>query len=334
MKPLFSDIALIGCGLIGSSICHAIKRYHAQQETTQKITQKITPPHIHIIDNNPAHLQKAQELSLGDSYYADAKQGVQHADLIILATPVGTYQAIGKEICAHIKQGAIISDVGSTKQSIIAQLAPILPQHCTLIPAHPIAGTENSGPEAGFANLFEHRYVIMTPSDDCPAEQVKKLTEFWQNFGAMIEMMSPERHDKVLAITSHLPHLMAYTIVGTARNLENKFNHENKDGGDDGKDTPSLNNDVIRFSAGGFRDFTRIAASDPIMWRDVFLHNREAVLELLTIFRNDLDTLTDAITQKDGQKLEEWFDNTRIIRRQIIEEKQAGHFIATEDDTI
>ncbi|MCH9851885.1 MAG: prephenate dehydrogenase/arogenate dehydrogenase family protein [Alphaproteobacteria bacterium] len=317
MNQAFSHIAIIGCGLIGSSILHAINRYYQQNQQAK--------PRLHIIDNNPAHLAQAQELKLGDDYYADAAQGVQLADFIILASPVGAYASIATQIADHIQPSALISDVGSTKQTIIAQLRAILPAHCSFIAAHPIAGTENSGPSAGFANLFDGRYVIITPDNDTPDLQLQKLTEFWQNLGAMIEIMSAPRHDKVLAITSHLPHLIAYTIVGTARNLENELDSIENNGS-----TPD-SRDVIRFSAGGFRDFTRIAASDPIMWRDVFLHNRDAVLELLANFRNDLDFLTKAIETSDSDALEKWFTDTRIIRRQIIEEKQAGQFIATEN---
>ncbi len=315
MNQEFSHIAIIGCGLIGSSILHAINRYYQQNQQAK--------PRLHVIDNNPAHLAQAKELKLGDDYYADAAQGVHHADFIILASPVGAYASIATQIADHIQTGALVSDVGSTKQTIIAQLRAILPPHCSFIPAHPIAGTENSGPSAGFANLFDGRYVIITPDSDTKALQLEKLTEFWQNLGAMVEIMSAKRHDKVLAITSHLPHLIAYTIVGTARNLENEFSNI--------EDSSSENKDVIRFSAGGFRDFTRIAASDPIMWRDVFLHNRDSVLELLANFRNDLDFLTKAIETSDSAALEKWFTDTRIIRRQIIEEKQAGQFIATEN---
>ncbi len=318
MTQDFSHIAIIGCGLIGSSILHAINRYY-QHSDSQK-------PCLHVIDSNPNHLAQAKELKLGDEYFTDAKQGVRNADFIILATPVGAYASIAKQIAQNIQAGALISDVGSTKQTIIAQLCAILPTHCSFIAAHPIAGTENSGPNAGFANLFDGRYVIITPDEDTQDSPLQKLIEFWRNLGAMVEIMSAKRHDKVLAITSHLPHLIAYTIVGTARNLENEFDSTHDDG-----DIADNNNDVIRFSAGGFRDFTRIAASDPIMWRDVFLHNRDAVLELLGNFRNDLDFLTEAIETSDSDALEKWFTDTRTIRRQIIEEKQAGQFIATEN---
>ena len=318
MNQEFSHIAIIGCGLIGSSILHAINRYYQHSDGKK--------PSLHVIDNNPSHLAQAEELKLGDEYYTDTAQGVQHADFIILATPVGAYASIATQIKDHIQTGAIISDVGSTKQTIITQLRSILPPHCSFIAAHPIAGTENSGPNAGFANLFDGRYVIITPDNETQDLPLQQLIAFWQNLGAMVEIMSAKRHDKVLAITSHLPHLIAYTIVGTARNLENEFDSAQDDG-----DMPDNNNDVIRFSAGGFRDFTRIAASDPIMWRDVFLHNRDAVLELLGNFRNDLDFLTKAIETSDSDALEKWFTDTRIIRRQIIEEKQAGQFIATEN---
>ncbi len=322
MSADFKNIAIIGCGLIGSSICHAIKRYYLQPNNQQLPTAR-----LHIIDHNPEYLRIAQEANLGDEYYANPADGVPQADLIILASPVGSYQAIGKQIAPYIKADCIVSDVGSTKTSVFKDLAPLLPEHCHFIPAHPVAGTENSGPTAGFASLFDNRYVIITPPAQHSPEKLHLLTRFWQNLGAHTEIMSAERHDKILAITSHLPHLIAYTIVGTTEKLGHDLHQQAQTNAQDSIDS----RDITRFAAGGFRDFTRIAASDPIMWRDVFLNNQEAVLELLEKFQNDLDYLTNAIKQKDGASLQEWFTKTRAIRRAIIAEKQAGHFIATEE---
>ena len=230
---------------------------------------------------------------------AEAAEG---SDLVILCIPVGACGAVAAEIAGHLKGGAIVSDVGSVKGAVVKEMAPHLPAGVHFVPAHPVAGTEHSGPDSGFAELFINRWCILTPPEGTNPRAVEKLRAFWAGIGARVEIMTPEHHDMVLAITSHLPHLIAYTIVGTADELEGVTQSE-----------------VLKFSAGGFRDFTRIAASDPIMWRDVFLTNKDAVLEMLGTFNEDLSKLTRAIRRGDGEALLEHFTRTRAIRRGIVE---------------
>ncbi|HYD29271.1 MAG TPA: prephenate/arogenate dehydrogenase family protein, partial [Azospirillaceae bacterium] len=246
------------------------------------------------------------ELGIVDEAATDAARMVAGADLVVLCTPVGTYAEVAEAIAPHLKPGAILSDVGSVKMAVVRDIGPFVPEGVHFIPGHPIAGTEHSGPEAGFAELFRGRWFILTPPAGTSEEAVEKLAELWRRCGSQVEVMDPAHHDRVLAITSHLPHLIAYTIVGTATDLE--------------EDTKS---EVIKFSASGFRDFTRIAASDPIMWRDIFLNNREAVLEIIQRFTEDLTALQRAIRWGEGDKLEELFTRTRAIRRAIIDAKQA-----------
>lgn len=311
-KPIFNRVGLIGLGLIGSSLAWAMKRGglaghiagHARSGKTR---------------------ERAMELGFLDSVHETAADCAKDCDLVILCTPLGVYRRIGEEIAPVLKAGAIVSDAGSTKVAVIEALTPVLPDTVHLVPGHPVAGTENSGPDAGFENLFDDRYAILTPDADVPGEIVDRVRAFWEGCGSMVEIMEAEHHDRVLAITSHLPHLIAYTIVGTASDLENQLTRENVDETD-----MVRTSDVIRFSASGFRDFTRIAASDPIMWRDIFLNNREAVLEMLGRFSEDLVALQRAIRWSDGEKLEDWFTRTREIRRGIVEQKQAGTFIAVE----
>ncbi|MGH1349397.1 MAG: prephenate/arogenate dehydrogenase family protein [Methyloligellaceae bacterium] len=248
---------------------------------------------------------KALEIGLVDEVYADADLAVRDADLVILCVPVGTCGVIAKEIASFLKEGAIISDVGSVKNQVVLDVDPYLPSNVHFIPAHPVAGTERSGPEAGFAELFDGRWCILTPVHNTDPDAVKRLTLFWEACGSSVEIMTPEHHDMVLATTSHLPHLIAFNIVGTAADLEEVTRSE-----------------VIKFSAGGFRDFTRIAASDPVMWRDVFLANKEAVLEMLGRFSEDLSALQRAIRWDDGDTLLEHFSRTRDIRRNIIDAGQ------------
>lgn len=303
-KPLFSCVALLGIGLIGSSLARAIRAQALASEIVVSTRREET-------------LEKARALALGDSYTLDPAEAVQGADLIILCAPIRAFPEIGAQIAGHLAPGAIVTDVGSVKESVIQDLAPHLPEGVHLIPGHPIAGTEHSGPESGFAQLFEGRWCILTPpagSDKAALEKVQKL---WQGVGSMVEIMSPSHHDKVLGITSHLPHLIAYTIVGTAGNLEDSERAE-----------------VIKFSASGFRDFTRIAASDPVMWRDIFLNNRDAVLEMLQRFSEDLTTLQRAIRWGDGDSLESWFERTRDLRRGIVEAHQAGTFDPREPEIV
>ncbi|MDP6173254.1 MAG: prephenate/arogenate dehydrogenase family protein [Rhodospirillales bacterium] len=292
-KPMFSRITLIGIGLIGSSLAHVIRRHGLAD-------------HIAVAARSAESLEVAQELGLADSIYLDAAEAVKDADLVIICTPIGTYRAIGEMIAPHLKPGAILSDVGSVKQAVIQDLADLMPEGVHLVPAHPVAGTEHSGPRAGFVELFEGRWCILTPPPGADEDAMERVAEFWRRAGSNIEIMEPERHDRVMAMTSHLPHLIAYTIVGTATDLEG-----------------SLRDDVIKFSAGGFRDFTRIAASDPVMWRDVFVNNQEAVLEILQRFNEDLTALQRAIRWGEADTLHDLFTRTREIRRGVVDAKQA-----------
>jgi cyclohexadieny/prephenate dehydrogenase len=289
----FERVALIGIGLIGSSLARVLRRDRLAGE-------------IVACARNPATRDKALELGLADRATEDAAEAVRDADLVVLATPLSAYAAIGARIAPALRPGAIVTDVGSVKQAVIRDLQPSLPASVHFIPGHPVAGTEHSGPESGFAELFRDRWCILTPLPDTDPAALATLTALWERAGMRVVTMDPEHHDKVLAMTSHLPHVIAYTIVGTATDLED-----------------SLKSEVIKFSAGGFRDFTRIAGSDPVMWRDIFLNNREAVLEMLQRFSEDLTALQRAIRWGEADKLEELFSRTRAIRRSIIEAKQA-----------
>jgi len=292
-KPLFTKVALIGVGLIGSSMAHAIRRSGLAA-------------HIAGYAHSNDTRDKAKKVGFANSLHGALEPCVRDADLVVLATPVGAFGALAKEMAPYLKPGAILSDVGSVKTAVVRDVGPHVPQGVHFIPAHPIAGTEQSGPEAGFAELFDGRWCILTPPPGTDPAALEKLRDFWRRLGSDVEVMDPKHHDIVLAITSHVPHLIAYNIVGTADDLETVTESE-----------------VIKYSAGGFRDFTRIAASDPTMWRDVFLNNREAVLEMLQRFTEDLTALQRAIRWGEGDKLEDLFTRTRAIRRSIIEAKQA-----------
>lgn len=285
------SVAIIGLGLLGGSIGLAVREHLPDVSTTG-------------YDRDEKVRTKARELGLVASVAETAGEAVRDADLVILCVPVGAMEEAAREIADHLPDGAIVSDVGSSKESVAKALARALPQ-ATIIPAHPVAGTEQSGPEAGFASLFTNRWCILTPPEGTDEAAVTALSDFWTGLGANIEIMDAEHHDLVLAVTSHIPHLIAYTIVGTASDLEEVTRGE-----------------VIKYSAGGFRDFTRIAASDPVMWRDVFLNNRGAVLEMLGRFTEDLTALQRAIRSGDGETLHELFSRTRAIRRAVIEEGQ------------
>ncbi len=291
--PAFERVALIGIGLIGSSLARVLRRDRLAGE-------------IVACARNQATRDTALALGLADRATEDAAEAVRGADLVVLATPLSAYAAIGARIAPALRPGAIVTDVGSVKQAVIRDLQPSLPANVHFIPGHPVAGTEHSGPESGFAELFRDRWCILTPLPDTDPAALSTLTALWEQAGMRVVTMDPEHHDKVLAMTSHLPHVIAYTIVGTATDLED-----------------SLKSEVIKFSAGGFRDFTRIAGSDPVMWRDIFLNNREAVLEMLQRFSEDLTALQRAIRWGEADKLEELFSRTRAIRRSIIEAKQA-----------
>jgi cyclohexadieny/prephenate dehydrogenase len=287
--PLFNRLALIGVGLIGSSIARAARAQGAVCE-------------IVATARSPATRRRVAELGLADQVVESNAAAAAGADLIIACVPVGVCGEVAKEIAGELKRGAVVSDVGSVKGAIVRDMAPHLPAGVHFVPAHPVAGTEHSGPDAGFAELFVDRWCILTPPQGTEPTAVERLAAFWRALGANVETMAPEHHDLVLAITSHLPHLIAYTIVGTADEFSEVTRSE-----------------VLKFSAGGFRDFTRIAASDPTMWRDVFLANKDAVLEMLGTFNEDLAQLTRAIRRGDGEALFEHFRRTRAIRRGIVE---------------
>ena len=289
--PQFDRIALIGIGLIGSSIARDVKALGLAREIVVSSRSRET-------------LARAEELGLGTAYVADAAEAVKDADLVIVSVPVGASEAVAMQIAGSLKPGAIVTDVGSTKASVIAQMAPHMPDNVHFIPGHPLAGTEKSGPDAGFVGLFRDRWCIFTPLPGTDAAALERLKGFWAALGSRIDEMDAEHHDKVLAIVSHLPHIIAYNIVGTADDLETVTESE-----------------VIKYSASGFRDFTRLAASDPTMWRDVCLHNKDAILEMLARFSEDLAYLQRAIRWGEGDKLFELFTRTRTIRRSIV---QAG----------
>ena len=286
-----SRVAIIGLGLIGGSIGLAVREMLPGVATTGW-------------DADPAVRRRAAESGLAGTICETVGDAVREAELVILCVPVGAMNAAAEAIAADLIPGTIVSDVGSSKRRVGEALARTLPE-AVVIPAHPVAGTENSGPDAGFPELFRHRWCIVTPDDTAPPAAVDALTQFWEGLGATVEIMDPAHHDLVLAVTSHIPHLIAYTIVGTASDLEDVTRGE-----------------VIKYSAGGFRDFTRIAASNPTMWRDVFLSNRDAVLEVLGRFTEDLSLLQRAIRDGDGETLFDLFERTRAIRRSIIEEGQ------------
>jgi cyclohexadieny/prephenate dehydrogenase len=287
----FQSVAVIGLGLIGSSIARAAREAMPDVRLTG-------------FDADPEIRRRARDLGFLDALPDLAEEAVTGADLVILCVPVGAMGAAARAIAPALAEGAIVSDVGSSKAAVALELRQALP-HTTIIPGHPIAGTENSGPEAGFATLFKGRWCILTPEAEAPPESVERLSAFWSALGAKVEAMDARQHDLTLAVTSHLPHLIAFTIVGTARELENVTEGE-----------------VIKYSAGGFRDFTRIAASNPTMWRDIFLSNKDAVLDVLDRFRGDLAGLEEAIKRDDGEALHDWFSRTRAIRRAIIDQGQ------------
>ena len=290
--PPFDRVALVGLGLIGSSVARAARRAGLART-------------IVACDRDEAVLARVAELGIADEIEPDPAAAVSDADLVVLCIPVGAFAAVGALIGPALKPGAIVTDTGSVKGSVVEQLGPHVPAGVHLVPAHPVAGTEYSGPDAGFATLFRDRWCILTPPDGTDGDAVAAVSAFWTGMGANVEIMTPAHHDLVLAITSHVPHLIAYNIVGTAADLETVTQGE-----------------VVKFSAGGFRDFTRIAASDPTMWRDVFLHNGPAVLEMLARLNEDIAILARAIRWGNGEALFDLFTRTRAIRRGIISQGQ------------
>lgn len=290
--PMFERVALIGLGLIGSSLAHVMRR--------EGLAGHIAG-HARSADTR----DEVVKLGFADSVHEHPQDAVRDADLVILCVPVGSCGAVAEAIAGDLKAGAILTDVGSVKGSVVVDVSPHVPDGVHFVPGHPIAGTEQSGPASGFAELFTNRWCILTPEADADKEAVEKLTAFWKACGSHVDVMTVDHHDMVLGITSHLPHLIAYSIVSTAADLEEVTKSE-----------------VIKYSAAGFRDFTRIAASDPIMWRDVFLTNKDAVLELLSRFSEDLSALQKAIRWGDEDQLVELFTRSREIRRGIIEAGQ------------
>lgn len=290
--PHFERVALIGLGLIGGSLGHAMKRGGLAR-------------HIAGYARSEATRQRAHEIGFIDSAHASAAEAVKDADLVVVCTPVGALGGIAAEIEPHLKKGAILTDVGSVKLAVIRDMGPHVPEGVHFIPGHPIAGTEQSGPDAGFAELFDGRWCILTPVPGTDQGAIDRLSAFWTACGSKVDVMEPKHHDLVLAIVSHLPHIIAYNIVGTASDLETVTQSE-----------------VIKYSASGFRDFTRLAASDPTMWRDVCLNNKEPILEMLARFSEDLTALQRAIRWGDGDKLFDLFTRTRAIRRSIVDAGQ------------
>jgi cyclohexadieny/prephenate dehydrogenase len=289
MTPIVDTVAIIGMGLIGSSIARAAREKRAASR-------------IVAADMSQVVCDRVLELGIADAAFTSVADAADGADLVIICVPVGANGAVAQAIAPKLKPGAIVSDVGSVKGAVVKAVQPHLPAGIHFVPAHPVAGTEHSGPDAGFASLFDGRWCILTPPEGTEPAAVAKVRAFWEAFGSLVEEMAPDHHDLVLAVTSHIPHLIAYNIVGTADDLAQVTQSE-----------------VIKFSAGGFRDFTRIAASDPTMWRDVFLHNKDAVLEVLGRFQEDLFSLQRAIRWGEGDKLFELFSRTRAIRRGIIQ---------------
>jgi cyclohexadieny/prephenate dehydrogenase len=291
-EPHFKRVAIIGLGLIGGSLGHAIKR--------GKLADRVVG-----YAHSEATRKRAKEIGFVDEVKASAAEAAKDADLVVLCVPVGAVGPVAAEIETSLKRGAIVTDVGSVKNAIVRDAGPYIPDGVHFIPGHPIAGTEQSGPDSGFAELFDGRWCILTPVPGADRDAVAKLAAFWEACGSKIDFMEPKHHDLVLAIVSHLPHLIAYNIVGTADDLETVTESE-----------------VIKYSAGGFRDFTRLAASDPTMWRDICLNNKDAILEMLSRFSEDLSALQRMIRWGDGDGLFELFTRTRAVRRSIIDAGQ------------
>lgn len=293
-EKLFRRIALLGIGLIGSSVARiARERGDLAAEVVANARTQST-------------LDRVLELGIADRVELDPAKAVEGADCVMLCAPVGAYAALAQAIAPHLAEGCIVTDVGSTKQSVIRDVGPLLPAHTHFVPGHPLAGTEHSGPDAGFTTLFQGRWTLLTPPPGTDAAAVEKVSELWRRCGSMVEAMEPGHHDRVVAIVSHLPHLIAFTICGTADDLEDESRQQ-----------------VLKFAASGFRDFTRIAASDPVMWRDIFLNNREALLEMLARFVEDAQAMARAVRWGDPTYIEDKIQRGRVIRRSLIELKQA-----------
>ncbi|HEY6434161.1 MAG TPA: prephenate/arogenate dehydrogenase family protein [Acetobacteraceae bacterium] len=293
-EPLFRRLALIGVGLIGSSVARVAR---ARGDLADEVVANA---------RTVATLDRVMELGLADRVERDPARAVEGADCVMLCAPVGAFAELAGVIAPHLSRGCVLTDVGSTKQSVIRDIGPLVPEGVHFVPAHPLAGTEYSGPDAGFAELFLGRWTLLVPPVGTDEEAIEKVAELWRRCGSMVERMEPGHHDKVLAIVSHLPHLLAFTICGTADDLADESRSE-----------------VLRFAASGFRDFTRIAASDPTMWRDIFLNNREALLEMLARFMEDAQAMARAVRWGDASYIEDKVERGRKIRRSLIELKQA-----------
>ena len=294
VEPLFKRLVLIGIGHIGASIAGGLKMHPG------------AVAHLVISDTDPEHLKRAEELGLGDEYIADAAAAVNGADGVILCTPVGSFTGIAEKIAPHLAPGCVLSDVGSTKRSVIRDVSPFVPNGVFFVPAHPMAGTEFSGPDAGVPSLFEGRWCLLTPEAGEDEAAIGKIETLWQTLGARTARMDAAHHDRVLAIVSHLPHLIAFTICGTADDLADETRDE-----------------VLQFAATGFRDFTRIAASDPVMWRDIFINNKDALLEMLARFSEDAQAMARAVRWGDTDYIEDRINRSRKIRKSLIDIKQA-----------
>jgi cyclohexadieny/prephenate dehydrogenase len=293
-EPLFRRLALVGIGLIGSSVARIARE-------RGDIAGEVV-----VNARTAATLDRVMELGIADRVEADVAHAVEGADCVMLCAPVGAFAKLTAAMAPHLSAGAIVTDVGSTKQSVIRDVAPLLPQGVHFVPAHPVAGTEFSGPDSGFTTLFQGRWTLLTPEPKTDPAAVEKIAELWRRCGSMVEIMDPLHHDRVLAIVSHLPHLLAFTICGTADDLEDESRQQ-----------------VLKFAASGFRDFTRIAASDPVMWRDVFLNNREALLEMLARFVEDAQAMSRAVRYGDADYIVDKVERGRKIRKGLIELKQA-----------
>ena len=302
-EPLFRRLTIIGVGLIGSSIARAVKEKGTLAEE------------LLVYDQSVQVLARVKALGIADRVELDVGDAVRDADCVILCAPVGAYAGIAAGIAPHLTQGAIVSDVGSTKVSVIRDVGPLLPSNVHFVPAHPLAGTEHSGPDAGFAALFENRWCLLTPPAGTDPAAIDKIAELWRRCGSSVEVMEPTHHDRVVAIVSHLPHLIAFTICSTADDLATEAERTGKDA--------ATHSEVLKYAASGFRDFTRIAASDPVMWRDIFLNNREALLEMLARFTEDSQAMARAVRWGDAAYIEDKIQRGRGIRQGLIELKQA-----------
>ena len=295
---MFKKVCIVGCGLIGSSIARAIRK--------NRLSSKIVSSNRSDIIN-----KKVIKLRIVDDSSSDTKKMVKDSDLIIICTPLSSYEDVISKIKNSLKNGAILTDVGSVKKKIIYSVEKNIPKNISWISSHPIAGTEESGPDSGFSELFKNRWCILTPSNQAKDKDIKLLETFWKKIGSKVDIMDAKQHDYILAITSHIPHLIAYNIVNTTLNVKKKKEH-----------------DIIKYSAGGLRDFTRIAASNPIMWRDIFIQNKKNTSKMIDKFINNLKDLKKAIKNKDGKKLEKIFTKTKRIRQEIV---KAGQDIIEPD---